>query len=236
MLIKSALATQMSGSIGGLTAGHNKGGMYLRGRGMMTNQNTGRQIAVRNAVTSLVQRWGVTLTDAQRGVWDTYAANVLLTNALGDPLQVSGQNMYVRSNVPRIQASIPILDDGPGLFNLGDTGEIGPVVIQDDAGFDAAVTGAPDWAGDDEGSLLLYMGLPQNAGRNFFRGPWRFVQYFAGNSTTPVEVITIPDVATMPYPVEAGQKVWFYVRASNQDGRLSSRTQIGPVLVGHAGP
>ena len=231
MLIKSAIATQMSGSIGGMTAGHNKGGMYLRGRGMIPNPNTGRQIAVRNAVTELVQRWTQSLDDEQRAVWDTYGKNVLLTNRLGDPLQLSGQNHYVRSNTPRVQSGLPIIDDGPGLFNLGDTGSLSITEIDLNLpAFNIAVGGGPDWAADDEGSLIVYMGLPQSAGRNFFRGPWRLVTEEGGNTQTPVTSVAIA-LTSLPFPISEGQRVWFYARASNQDGRLSSRTQIGPITI-----
>ena len=232
MLIKSALATQMSGSIGGMTAGHNKGGIYLRARGMMPNPNTGRQIAVRNAVTTLVQRWSESLDEGQRQVWDTYAKNVLLTNRLGDPLQISGQNHYVRSNTPRLQSGLPIIDDGPGLFNLGDTGTLTIDALGDqDPAVAVDVAGSPDWAADDEGSLIGWMGLPQNAGRNFFRGPWRLLGEVGGSTATPVTEAGFPILSGAPFPMSPGQRVWFYFRATNQDGRLSSRTQVGPVTI-----
>ncbi|KKM06452.1 hypothetical protein LCGC14_1743870, partial [marine sediment metagenome] len=48
MLFKSGLITQGSGSIGGLTASHNRGGMYFRARTIPTNPATSFQTVVRN--------------------------------------------------------------------------------------------------------------------------------------------------------------------------------------------
>jgi len=117
MKFKSAIVTQASGSIGGLTAAHNKGGMYLRSRATPVNPQTAAQVAIRNAMSQLTTAWQETLTAAQRDAWRTYAENVLLPDKLGEPRNIGGIGMYIRSNVPRLQAGLARVDDGPVVFD-----------------------------------------------------------------------------------------------------------------------
>ena len=110
MLFKSALITQASGSIGGMTASRNKGGAYFRARALPTNPNTPEQQAVRGYLGTLANLWTNVLTPANRVLWDFYAFNVPVINAVGDSIQLTGQQMYIRANVPRLQAGLPRVD------------------------------------------------------------------------------------------------------------------------------
>lgn len=233
MLIKSGLLTQMSGSIGGMTGSHNRGGLYLRARSIPVNTNTARQVAVRSAITSLTSAWNQSLTATQRAAWNLYGSNVLVPGALGDPIQLSGQNQYIRSNTPRLQAGLARIDAAPTVFDLGDPGSLSLTSIANTTNsIVVAIGDAPAWAADDDATLLMYQGRPQNAGRLSFNGPYRFVGTFAGNSTTPV---TSADTGlapfALPYTIAAGQSNAIFCRVSQADGRLSGRVKLGPIIV-----
>ena len=58
MKILSALATAVSGSIGGITGSHNRGGMYLRSRVIPVNPQTVDQLAARNRLATQSSGWG----------------------------------------------------------------------------------------------------------------------------------------------------------------------------------
>lgn len=113
MLFKSALVTAASGKLGGLVAGHNRGGPYLRGLGIPTNPNTVAQQTIRGYFSSASSRWGSTLTASERAAWVAYSESLKLANALGDPVTTSGQNAYVRSNMIRRQTGLAFLDTAP---------------------------------------------------------------------------------------------------------------------------
>ncbi|HSR54544.1 MAG TPA: hypothetical protein VLV83_27270, partial [Acidobacteriota bacterium] len=110
MLFKSAMVTQVSGSVGGMTGSHNAGGYYFRSRVIPVNPNTSFQQSIRGVMGQLTSRWISTLTAAQRQGWEDYAQQVTLTNPLGDQRNVSGLNQYIRSNLSRRQPSLPFVD------------------------------------------------------------------------------------------------------------------------------
>lgn len=228
MKIKSQLVTQMSGSIGGVVGSHNKGGMYLRARSIPTNPQSAAQANVRNAMSSLVTRWNDTLTAGQRDAWEVYAANVPKTNSLGDSILLSGQQWYLACNVPRLRAlnsgisalsTIAVVDAAPTTFSRA---TLSPVSLPDvSAGtdeFDVGYDNSDDWADTDNGFLLIQQSAPQNASKNFFKGPFRLAAGIAGDTATPP---TSPETVTSLFSLTAGQKLILRVVACNADGRTS---------------
>lgn len=218
MLFKSALVTQASGSIGGMTASHNAGGMYMRARTIPTDPATAQQIKIRNYVAVLANKWSSALSDAQRAAWAVYAANVPLLNPLGDQTYKSGINMYTRGNVARLQAGFARVDDAPTVYNLGDFTD--PTV-----GFDATAdeidvtfTDTDDWANEDDAAMLVWASRPQNRTINFFKGPYQFAGSIDGDSVTPP---TSPAAISAPFVAAAGQKIFVIIKVVRADGRVS---------------
>lgn len=219
MLIKSALLTDASGSIGGLTASHNRGGLYLRARKVPTNPGTSFQETVRAAVSQLSNLWLDALTVAQREAWNNYAAQVTIPNALGDPIHVSGLNMYVRSNAPALQAGLGIQDDAPTILTLG---EFSPPSFVPTAAADTASITFEDtdpWLDETGSAMLVYFSRAKNPTVNFHKGPYRFAGTILGDDTTPP---TSPQVLALPFPVEVGQRIFGRFNVLRADGRLAS--------------
>lgn len=220
MLYKGSLITAASGKLGGIVASHNAGGQYFRELVIPTDPSTPAQNQVRNALANLSNRWENTLTQVQRDGWNDYGSNVTVLNRLGDPINLSGISNYIRSNVPRSQVTaLPRVDDAPATYNVGDF--TSPVGIFSEAaqtcslGFEAT----DDWVGEDDAGMLVYIGRPQNVGVNFFKGPYRFAGSVDGDSGTPP---TSPAAITVPFPFVAGDAMFFYVRVTRADGRLSN--------------
>ena len=233
MKFKSQIITQGSGSIGGITYSHNSSGLYQRARAIPVNPNSTFQVQIRAAFTTLVNRWSSVLTPAQRAAWELYALNVPVTNTLGDPILLSGQNWYIGNNSVVLQAqskgfgSTAIVDTAPTTFDRGDFTT--PTVTSDvSTGTTVNVTTTDAWASDDGAAMLIWQGLPTNASRNFFNGPWRLIGELAGDSTTPPSTLTITpaQLASRGYAYAAGQRVYYYFRVARGDGRLSSRQQV----------
>lgn len=218
MKFKSALVTQASGSVGGLTASRNKGGMYLRARAMPTNPGTSFQTAVRALMAQLTAIWSNTLTSAQRAAWTEYALQTPILNALGEAKPIAGLPMYVRCNVPRLQAGLPRVDDGPTTFGLPDFALPGITSITASTGvmivtFETGET----WTTAADGGLLILSSRGQGEAINYFKGPYRFAKVIEGAATPP----TSPQNVTLPFTVAAGQRVFNQFRVSLPDGRLS---------------
>lgn len=210
---------QMSGSIAGDVHARNRYGNYIRPRTKPTNPNTDRQVEVRAALSALTDRWSSTLTAAQRTAWNLYASNVAMTNKLGEVMHLTGFNHYIRSNAFRERVNITPVDDGPVVFELPGADPTFAITASEATqivsyAFDTLL----DWANEDDGWLIFEMGQPQNAQRNFFGGPWRYVAAAAGAGAGPP---VSPAGPASPFAIAEGQHLWAFARILRADGRLS---------------
>lgn len=210
---------QMSGSIAGDVFARNRYGNYVRARTKPTNPNTTRQQAVRAAVALLTARWSAVLTVAQRTAWGVYASNVAMLNRLGESCYLSGFNHFIRSNTHLARQGGTIVDDGPTTFELPAKDPTFSVSLseatqQATISFDDGLA----WCSEDDAWMIVYQGIPQNAQRNFFGGPWRKITQIEGDSGAPP---ASPQTSGVQYAVTEGQRVWFYARILRADGRLS---------------
>lgn len=231
MLFKPILGTDLSGKVGGVVASHNKGGAYFRAAVIPTNPNSPQQQAVRNAVSLLSGMWNDALTVAQRNAWDVYAANVTITNRIGEQINISGLAHYVRSNVSRLQFGHARVDDGPSVFNLGS--HQAPSLTNASAGaqtVDLNFTVSPltdPWANEVGGFLLLFLSRPQNQSINFFRGPYRATGSVTGDPIPPVS----PSTFAVPFAIAAGQTLFGRAVSTLADGRYSTSSFMQLVTV-----
>lgn len=208
-----------SGSVGGTTYSHNRGGPYMRSRVVPTNPGTPKQIAVRSILSQLTSLWLSTLTAIQRISWDTYAENVLLPNPLGEPRNVGGLGMYVRSNVPRLQSGLPRVDTAPSIFNLGAYTEPAIGGITAPTSISLSFDNTDAWANEDDAAMLVYGSRGQNVSINYFKGPYRVAGLVVGDAITPP---TSPAAITSRFTLVAGQRAFVRAQVTRADGRLSA--------------
>lgn len=225
-LFKSQLLTQASGSVGGVTFTRTNSGMVIRGRSMPINPRSELQQVVRNSVGQLATRWVEVLTEEQRELWTAYAKNVLVKNKLGDSIALAGNAMYIRCNVPRLQAGLIVVDDAPTAFSTGDALSK-PELYQDEA-TPFAVEFNWEATSTSPGRVLVYVSAPQNASKNFFKGPFRY------NSKA---LLSAGSVNPVPNPQWVkGQRLFVRARVSYDDGRLSPETNVSYVLANTPAP
>ena len=230
MLIKLGdVVGQASGSLRSSTYSHNRYGAYIRNRAIPTNPNSARQSTVRTLMQVLAALWGGTLTPEQRADWTAYGANVPVINRLGESINLTGLNMYIRSNLPRIVAGLDRVDDGPAIFSLPETdGTVAFSYTADDQQISVVFDDGMDWCDVTGSALLIYTGIPVNPTRNFFNGPFRFADSIDGNSVTPP---SSADEVTSPFNIQEGQLVYSKARITLVDGRLSSFFRLGAAAV-----
>ncbi len=220
MKFKSQILTEASGSVGGLTFSHNRGGLYTRARSIPTDPATALQAAIRASMAALSARWRGTLTAAQRAAWDAYALATPLLDTLGEPRNVGGIGMYQRGNVLIIQSGVSegVVDDGPVVDGLPG---LNAVLTEQDAAASIQVTfdDAQPWTSEDGAVLLVFQSPSKNAGINFYKGPYRFVGSIQGDSLTPP---TSPESLTpTPFTYVSGAHGFGRVVLVRQDGRVS---------------
>lgn len=219
MKFKSPVFSQASGSIAGITYSHNRGGLYVRARVVPTNPGSPFQMVIRGFVANLTSLWNNTLTAVERAAWDAYALAVPLLNTLGEPINVGGLAMYIRSNVPRLQAALPRVDVAPIIFNLGDfTNPTFDTFAAATNEFSVNFADTDDWANEDDAAMLILGSRPQNPSVNYFKGPYRFAGLIAGDAITPP---TSPATLTSAFAFDVGQVVFLQARVTRADGRLT---------------
>ncbi len=219
MMILSPILAKASGSAGGLTAMVTRNGLVFRTRAVPPDPSTPRQQAVRVHFGTLAARWSSVLTGAQRATWDRYAASVKRPNALDDERNIGGVAMFIRSNVPRLVASLSIVDDAPGRFDLGTyTPVSNPAILLSRNQVSFRINTSDAWATEIGAALLVFIAAGRSLAVNFFRGPYRFAAPVLGRVAplpTPTQLIV------SPFTIVPGTRIYWRVQLSRLDGRYS---------------
>lgn len=220
--------TQMSGSIGGQTYARNRYGNYVRARTKPVNPNTAAQTRIRDIMAYLTEVWATIITPQQRADWGVYASNVAMKNKLGETINLSGFNHYIRSNSTRLFFYRFVVNVAPVEFTLPEKDGTLTIDVDDTPQLiTVAFKDALPWDNENGGKMFMRMGIPQNGQRNFYAGPWRLQYMFDGTAGGGV---ASPKTMTPVYTVAAGQRVWCIFRISRADGRLSEPWQVSAIV------
>jgi len=230
MLIKLGdVVGQASGSLRSSTYSHNRFGAYIRNRTIPVNPNSDRQSTVRTLMQTLTNAWSQILTPENRADWNQYGDNVPVTNRLGESINLTGLNHYIRSNVPRIVAGLARVDAGPAIFSLPETDVLcAATYTADDQKVSVAFDDTLDWCDLAENALLVYVGNPIAPSRNFFNGPFRFADKIEGDVGSPP---SSPVEIDSPFNLQEAQLVFARFRIALADGRLSGFFRLGAAAV-----
>lgn len=228
MLIKSGLVTQISGSFGGMTGSHNRGGLYLRARSIPVDPGSTLQQAIRTAMGALSARWRDTLTAAQRDDWRTYATNTPLLSPLGDARDVGGLAMYTRGNIVRVQLGADVVDDAP-LSGVPELSAPTGLALEEGTGLLTGTLVADPWVDEDDAWLAVYASRELSPAIGFFKGPYRFLGAIEGDSTTAPTSISVDYAAAFGTPT-VGSQVRLQFRVVDSEGRLSAAVRESVVV------
>ena len=220
---------QMSGSIAGNTHARNRFGNYVRARTKPINPNTANQVRIRTALATLTALWSQILTANQRTAWNLYAASVSMKNALGEAVNLTGFNHFIRSNTTRMAHYGRYFADGPTVFELPEKDPTVAVIVSEATGnctltFDDTM----EWVDEDDAALIIWDGRPQNKQRNFFGGPYLGISDKGGDSVAPK---TSPEYFENHWAVAEGQRCWWKFRIRRADGRLSEPFYCDSIVV-----
>lgn len=217
---------QISGSIAGTVHARNRFGNYIRPRTKPVNPNSDRQVAARTRLSYLAERWHADLNATQRGLWNVYAAAIAMTNRLGETIHLTGFNHFIRSNTAAMTYVVGVADAAPTILSLPEKDATLACSEEDIAG--QTFTFTCDTAGwypnsDGKTQIAIYQGQPQLDSRDFFDGPWRYMDYI-----DPTEGAAGTATLAAAFAFALGQKVWFQARVMTQSKRLSEAWGIDP--------
>ncbi len=224
MQFKSALVTDASGSIGGMTASRNRSGLYLRSRVVPVDPATSRQQTMRSIMASLVSEW-IDITEPERQAWRDYAANVEHTPRFCGPIFLTGQNQFVRTNAVRHQNGFSTLIIAPTIFDTGQplTQPTVVEITQVSPPNTYTVTVPFVAPADAAGQATMYMSRPFSPSRTYFRGPYQLMEVapYINNDSEVTFTATWPSQSTEFNEPIVGQRNSFRFNALTDDGRLA---------------
>lgn len=220
------MAGAISGSIGGTTFSHNKGGPYIRRRGIPTTTPTQAQLDTRSRLIQ-VSRSFQSLNAENKLAWFTYAVNTPITNRLGNQIMMSAHQAYVAINSLRLKCGDPVLTvpvQGPApdpLATMTMTTDLGA------GDFNIAYTVTPLAA-----SIKLYVTgwLEDSAGVKYVKNKyaWFLLSPAAQASPLDLQAAFIAKFGS----VGIGQTIWIQARTYSQlTGLLSAPQQAAGVCV-----
>lgn len=217
--LQGPLVKGPSGSLGGTVFSHNRFGYYVRDKVTGTNPSTPLQQAVRNIFQNLAWAWANALTEVQRIAWNLYATSVVMKDALGEDIYLTGFNHFIRSNSVLLGIPLARVDAGPTTFTLADTDPTIVATLSEatqliSLTFDDAML----WVDEDEAAMQVQMSIPQGIGRSFLLPRFRIAGYMEGDSVTPV---TSPQTFPAPFAITEDQKLMVQCRIVRADARLS---------------
>lgn len=170
----------LSGSIGGTTASHNKGGPYFRTRAMPTNPSSAAQQSVRADLATISGDWQ-NLTGAQRLAWDEWGRQNPIKNALGQSILKSGHQSYVGLNTRILLASgtpisvPPVVARPDGFLTVVQAGDIGAGNV--DLTFTAALVSG--------NQVMLRGAVTDSAGISYVKNLLKFIAFSAVDQASP---------------------------------------------------
>ena len=211
MAIIQPILGSLRGSIGDNTFSHNRGGDYVRRRVSPTNPNSTRQQTMRTFLGSLAALWASVLTPAERAQWNTWAAQQAKEGPLGNSINLTGINAYVWTNCHLLDAGDARIDVPPivvaptGLLTLA-------VDVSAITTADITFTATPLAANH---KLVTFMSLPQSGAAQPNFKQCRIVGYSAAAQASPY-------AATLPFSVQSGQTVVFFVAILDDETGLFS--------------
>ena len=206
--------------MGAVTSSRNRSGQYRRTRAIPTQPRTAAQLAARARLTSLSAGWRG-LTDEQRASWNAFGGSFTVVNSLGQSVNLTGAQCYVKVNAVNLLNGDSAVDTPPALPAFA------ALAI---TGFTAAAgTPAVSVAGDAPASgtdYMLYFS-PQASPGISYNSRYRWILVSTSVDTYPLDV-TAEYVAKFGTLV-AGKKIFLKV-VQSQAGMQDSGTVFTAIV------
>lgn len=218
-----ALVADVRGKLGDYAYARNRGGLYVRTIGTVTQPGGARQTAVQNAMKFLAQAWGGTLSAAQRERWTGVAAQQMMPDRWGGVHPLTGKELFIKLNFPWYQKNgvwwIVDCPDDPIRHRCSHTLSwfAGPPAVEIDLplGWYPSPT--------EQLWVFAYASKPVSQTINYFEGPWRLwtENWFTGGSWA-----NDPWWDWWPWTLGSGDRVWVeLIMSHGTEGWISERSR-----------
>jgi hypothetical protein len=236
MLFRGVIVDNLSGSLDGITASHNRGGPYLRSRTIPVDPQTTQQLYNRAAMSDLYAAW-VAMTTGQREQWEAYAKGITVPNRIGSHRQLIGYTAWTRQALPQYQ-QIEALGPSrtpqvtPPALDPSDFASDPVVTIPNLTHITIAWENTTAWensANDDDG-FIVHIGTPHTPLRRWYMGPFVPTHWVPSSVGSPPSSPITLSLASAQQPT-SGQALDVRIRLFRHDrpnGRTWQSRSIAP--------
>lgn len=184
-IIKPPYGARASGKLANAVFTHVKGGaQVLRAFSIGTNPQTAAQSAVRANLSGFAALWRA-LSGPNKLAWDNAGALSLRVNALGDPVPLSGEQMYISVNRNLSTAGVPAIDTP--LAPVGSEAVLSVAVVADSGAGSVIVTVDPDPVPADH-TMIFQATLPVSAGKTNLNNLYRQIGSEVATTAGPFDM------------------------------------------------
>ena len=187
-------STEARNKLGNTVWTHSAAGQIVRQWVLPANPRTGSQLAVRAACREITARWQEVLTEQQRSAWYASPLRNRARNHVGEPIQLSAFQLYMRTNQV-LWRILGIFNDTPPFPS--DTSALEPLNTNAFPNLPATMTITWSPALDANHSLLLYATRDQSPGTRQPHYSITFINAYTGAGLTTVNAY---DDYTSKYP------------------------------------
>jgi hypothetical protein len=185
----SHVYSEVRGSISGTTYSRNRFGQYKRRRAVPTQPRTPYQMIVRSFFGNISSQWRELAQESQE-LWRAFAERIVRTDALGNPVRITGAQAFVMLNAMRRVLGLAVTRNAPP--DVGSPPAIASVsLVADVSDEELAVSFTPSPL---SGAVVIEATPPLSAGVNSVgRSRFRFIRAvrpasFGGTITSPVNI------------------------------------------------
>lgn len=213
LITLGAVVGRISGKLGAHVFARNGSANYVRLGTKPTYPGTEKQQVVAGTMSYLVNYWSEDLTTAEREAWNGRAAAHTFRNRLGDSMNLSGFNAWMRSNLALRLAQMGVTDTPPVAFNAAAPS----LTIVHTFGTGLQVTAIAPWDNSHAGKLAFWMSPNLNPTTNFYKGP-----FTTATQHGHAEFDVLPVSIHLNAELQAGTRVFIRFRDVCTDGALSA--------------
>jgi hypothetical protein len=215
---------QRSGKQGGVVWSHNKGGPYIRNRGIPTNPKTPAQEDARAALMYLTEMWQTALNNTQRNAWETFGNAIAWKNRLGQDIKLPGQAHFFRGNsILRLRGGA-VKQDAPTVLLMPPTDNTMAATASAATQLVSVYFNIDfSWRSENGALLQIQQARPLGPSCKSPRGGFQFADVFWGNAGAPP---ASPKTFASIYTLSVGQACWLQLRIVRADSRASETKQV----------
>jgi hypothetical protein len=217
------MMTDASGKLGGQVFSKNRGGSYVRTKGIPTNPQTTAQMNIRGIFASLSSAWSA-LTEDQRKTFNNFVGDYGKTDVFGDIRNPSGKNLFQQLNQNLSVTGQTLINNcvAPSAVPFAN---ISDVII----GISGQEIEVNTLGVTTDSKILVFATPSMTQGTTFVKNKLRSIGSFTGGDSVVLDVRSAY-IAKYGEP-SANANIYFGVKVINANGQASPIETVKAIVV-----